>query len=523
MKRRTEIFIISVVLILQSFIFAAYGSYKQYLHMDEVYSLGLSNYNRVEIQENEDFYNNWHNSSYYSDYLVVESDELYELDAVYENQKNDVHPPFYYLLLRLCMNVFHNKLTFWHGIILNIFIYAAITLLVYLIVQRLFLNCDYIKEKAIITAALSSLTSASITNVLFIRMYSLSALFILATVYLHIKLRESAKSLSIYVFIGLTALMGSLTHYYYLFFLFATALIFSLCYFVNKQFKLLFRYIAALAAAGAVSLAVFPYSVTHLLGGYRGQGAVSNLKSFFALSDNFFTYVGKLNRYGFNCMLILLLTLVTLLWVYKKLRCNCDAVPRETYVNMFITAMPSMFYFTVISVASPYIELRYILPVCTPIFCVLLCYLYHLLRSVAKERLCNVASVAICCILLFAQIFCKIEPESVYSYRASAVEYVKANSQLPTVYIYNTQCNRFLDDIYLFSVIENSYVAKDIEVSEGNIQAIFAGKDSSNGVAVFINEGQNDEAVLNCIAQALELQTAELKFSLNACKVYKVT
>ena len=142
--------------------------------------------------------------------------------------------------------------------------------------------------------------------------------------------------------------------------------------------------------------------------------------------------------------------------------------------------------------------------------------------SVTKERQCNIASVAICCILLFSQLFCKIEPESVYSYRASAVEYAKANSQLPTVYIFNSQNNRFLDDIYLFSVIENSYVAKDIDVSEQNIRAVFGGKDTSNGVTVFVNEGQNDEAVLKCIAQALELQTAELQFSLNACKVYKV-
>ena len=109
MKRKTEIFIITAVLILQSLIFAAYGSYKQYLHMDEAYSLGLANYNRVEIQENEDFYNNWHNSSYYSDYLVVESDELYEFDSVYENQKNDVHPPFYYFLLRIFMNLFQDR------------------------------------------------------------------------------------------------------------------------------------------------------------------------------------------------------------------------------------------------------------------------------------------------------------------------------------------------------------------------------------------------------------------------------
>ena len=33
--------------------------------MDEAYSLGLASYDKVEIQDNENFYNIWHDGKYY--------------------------------------------------------------------------------------------------------------------------------------------------------------------------------------------------------------------------------------------------------------------------------------------------------------------------------------------------------------------------------------------------------------------------------------------------------------------------
>lgn len=76
------------------------GHEKSYFHMDEAYSYGLMNYDRLNITDNPDFLNEWHDSSYYADYLEVGSDELSDWTPVYENQKNDVHPPLYYCFLR---------------------------------------------------------------------------------------------------------------------------------------------------------------------------------------------------------------------------------------------------------------------------------------------------------------------------------------------------------------------------------------------------------------------------------------
>ena len=58
--RKKEIIAIIIVLIIQTVIFVIAGANKSYIHMDEAYSLGLANYDKVEIQDNEDFYNKWH-------------------------------------------------------------------------------------------------------------------------------------------------------------------------------------------------------------------------------------------------------------------------------------------------------------------------------------------------------------------------------------------------------------------------------------------------------------------------------
>ena len=84
--------------------------------MDEAYSYGLTNYERLNISDNEDFFNTWHDKSYYLDYLTVDKEEANNFTPVYENQKNDVHPPFYYLLLRIAMNFSIDYFSKWTGL-----------------------------------------------------------------------------------------------------------------------------------------------------------------------------------------------------------------------------------------------------------------------------------------------------------------------------------------------------------------------------------------------------------------------
>ena len=159
-NRKIEIFVIALILIIQSVYFVYIGDQKAYLHMDEAYSFGLSSYDQVEIHEKEDFFNNWHSNEYYRDYLIVDDDEVGDYSPVYENQKNDVHPPFYYLLLRFFMGFSVSEFTMWGGIALNIIIHAFITVFTYLVIKKLLKGCKYEKEKS----ALSFERGKTMTN-----------------------------------------------------------------------------------------------------------------------------------------------------------------------------------------------------------------------------------------------------------------------------------------------------------------------------------------------------------------------
>lgn len=192
-------YLIIIFVVIQSVFYVITGLNKAYIHIDEAYSFGLTHYDKIELEHNEDFFDNWHEKEYYKDYLTVGEDEKSDFRPVYENQKNDVHPPIYYIFLRLAMNIAGENFSIWTGIILNIIIYGFITIFMYLILRKLFKDERHEETKAMALSFISSVTLASLSNAVYIRMYSLLTLEILITVFMHIKLLEKfdAKNLTL--------------------------------------------------------------------------------------------------------------------------------------------------------------------------------------------------------------------------------------------------------------------------------------------------------------------------------------
>lgn len=517
-NRKKEIILISVILIIQSLIYIICGINKSYIHMDEAYSLGLASYNKTEIQDNKDFYNTWHNKEYYEDYLSVQDNEIGKYNQVYENQKNDVHPPLYYLLLRFGMGFTKGQFSKWPGIVINIIIYIFVTIFMYLILKKLLKGHSKIEEKAIILAFLSSITMSSLTNVIYIRMYALSTLNILITTFLHIRLLENKKSdFKLLTFIGISALIGSLTHYYYLFYLAMLYIIFAIKYIKEKNYKLLINYTLVMSIAGILSLIIFPYSIQHMFFGYRGQGVVSNLTKIQQCLTNLGAYIWKVNCYAFNYLLFfIIIAVIAILIYYKK-----SSVNKGESTEVFkIICWPTMFYFIIVAIASPFIELRYIMPICGLIFILVIYYLYQLLIKIFNEKKSNKILVALFVTILIVPIIFRVEPEVLYSEKKEIVQKLENELNKPSLYIFNSERNRFLDDILLFSKLEESYVAKDIDCTDENIQKILSEKDISNGVIVFINEAQNNYDILEVIKRVTNFDSCEHLESLNACEVY---
>ena len=578
-NKKREIVIVVIVLIIQTIVFIVSGINKSYIHMDEAYSFGLANYNKIEIQENEDFYNIWHSKEYYEDYLTVNENERNNFLPVYENQKNDVHPPLYYLLLRIAMEFYIDSYSKWSGIILNIIIYVFITIFMYLIIKKLLEGNDAYKEKSAILALISSLTLSSITNVIYIRMYALSTLNIVITTYLHLKLLDKKENdYKLLLAIGIFALTGSLTHYYYLFYLAMLFIMFVIKYLKEKKYKELGKYIGIIALAGIISLIIFPYSIQHMFFGYRGQGVISNFTNISNFIISICEYIFITNVYAFNNTLFILLIFIFGVLIYKKAK-KIKIIEKNKYIKYII--FPTFFYAILVAIASPFIELRYMMPVCNLIFVLVLYTVIALLKNITKEKLLNkiiivvyflilimpfvsnkiinlamgekfrseqetsysskteiaqklrsetnlpidiisnFANVSIEDILLYIKDF-QLEPEVMYSNKHDILKIIKDNSNLPALYIFDSNHNRFLDDILLFSNINESYIAKDIECNEKEIQEIMSYKDISQGVLIFINDGQENDEILNVIKNGLNLENIKYLERLNACDVYLV-
>lgn len=513
--RKKEIIILSAVIIIQTIIFVIMGLNKTYIHMDEGYSLGLANYNKVEIQDNQDFYNQWHNSSYYEDYLAVQDKDKGQYSQVYENQKNDVHPPLYYLLLRFFMGFSINKFSMWPGIILNIIIYAFVTIFMYLISQKIFKT----KEKSIIVAFASSIILASLTTVIYIRMYALSTLNVLITTYLHMKLLDKQEvDKKLLVLIGLSALVGSLTHYYYIFYLAMLYIMFVIKYIKEKRFKELISYTVTMIIAGILSLIIFPYSINHMFFGYRGQGAISNLTKITEFLKSFALYLVKVDFYCFSRMSLVLIAILLVGMVYIKKQRIKTKTEKNKYIKIIL--LPTIFYFIIVSIASPWIELRYIMPICGLLFVLVIYALNEVLGALLKEKEKNIALVLILITIIIMPIVLKLESEGLYLDKKEIVQNLSGELNVPTIYAFNSQNNRFLDDIYLFSLLDESYIAKDLEYNEENIKQILKGKDISKGIVVFINEGQQNDDILHTIKQTMNLTEITYLKRLNACDVY---
>ena len=524
MKKRKEILMIVILLILQTIIYIFVGANKNYIHIDEAYSYGLTNYDRVEIEENPDFYNTWHNNEYYEDYLTVNQDEIWNFAPVYENQKNDVHPPLYYLLLRIAMSFSVGEFSKWAGIGLNILIYVFITVFIYLILKKMLSREKHFEIKSAILAFASSIMLASLSNVIYIRMYSLLTLEILITIYLHIKLLKSEKiNYKLLIGIGITVLAGVLTHYYYLFYLVFLYLIFMVKYIKEKQYKMLAYYTLTLVTAGILSLIIFPYSISHMFFGYRGQSVISSLEEVAKIPQKIFAQIHTLNYYAFNNLLYVIIAIIIVLAIYLKVRKKKMPEFSENEKDIVkIIIIPSALFFIIASIASPWQVLRYIVPVCGLVFIIVIYYLYKLLQVISSEKVGNSIIAILLIVILVSPFIFKLEPELWYRDKKDFIEKVSGELNLPTIYVYSSQTLGFLNDLLLFSKIDESYIAKDLDCTEENIQAIFENKDISEGIIVVISDNLDKNGILETIKEAEDFTETEELQRLWCSNVYYV-
>ena len=510
--------ILVIIILLQVVMHIQYGIDKAYLHMDEGYSYGLMNYDKIDIMNNEDFYNNWHSSEYYKDYLSISSEEASNFTPVYENQKNDVHPPFYYLLLRIASSFTIDSFSKWTGIGLNLIIFIAISIFVYLVANKIFKNRVY----AIFTVLVNGFTLASIDTSIYIRMYALTALNLLIITYLHlINYNKNILKVKDLIIMSVFIIIGSLTHYYYLVFLFVLFAIYVTKFIKEKNLNNLVKYIVTMIISAIISLAIFPYSFVHMFMGYRGTGAISNLSNVEQMWRSIGQYLVILNNNVFNGILILAILAGIAIAIYKIMK-NGKITLKFENKNFWLMFIPTLIYFAVIALVSPYQEVRYIMPIC-PLMVIGVFYLLKVLfEKLLKPKYAYIVLTIIFILMLIIPKVANINFYYLYKDKKEIVTTIKEKHDVPCLYVFNTNQNRFLDDLYLFTILDKSYIMDEKEFSKDKLKEVFKDINLGNGLIVIINEGIPHQNYIDELKETLNLKECNHLQRMNACNIYEM-
>lgn len=519
--KQSKVFWIALIIIIQTVVYVVAGANKSYMHMDEGYSYGSANYNKLEILDDENFNNRWHPAEYYKAYLVSDWYERWDFAPVYNNQRDDVHPPLFHLFLRLMMELTPGEFTFWTGIGLNIVVFAVNAVFLYLVVERLLIKEKNRVMKAGVLTLAASITIAAVSTVIYIRMYAMLAMWVTITAYLHLRLIEEKKvEPKLLIAIGVVAVLGVLTQYYYLFFLVPLFVTVVVRYGRARDWKKLRAYVIALVSAAVVSLVIWPWSIKHLFFGYRGQGAMSNLLNFSQLGEQLGLFAGLIVKYNFHYVLPIILIAMFVIAINGLRHHRKLDIERQEGAAYRLLLWPTLFYFVVVAVASPYISLRYVEAICCLLFILVMWGLYQLLGMTYAEKKRNVIMAVVLVVTAVLPVPLRLEPDVEYSKWQTATTFVEEHKTAPLLYIYDVGNNRFLDDILLFTMADWSYIMSEQEYTAEDFEKVLETRDLDKGLIVMANYGYGNQQYLDTVKEVTGLSEQEYIFRLNAADLY---
>lgn len=488
-QNKTIILLILIIIIqLAAKIYVDFG--KEDFFIDEIYSYGLMNYKQAFIFEEPTFMNHWHSKEYFDEYLIISEDEATNLAPVYNNQMEDYHPPFYYLLLRIASSFTIGSFTKWTGLILNLIIFVACDIMVYFIGKILFRNKNY----ALLLVTFYGFSKFSMENTLFIRMYQLLELQMLLLAHWGLKnyYQKDLKLKEIFKFIILVVL-GTLTHYYFIIFLIGISIIFIIKYLRKKQFKNLAKFIIAFAIAQILIALIFPAYTNQLMGNTdRSSNKILTPEGRWILyAEREKEYLEVLDNNMFNIkisyIMIAIVVLAIVLLVINLIKNGKKKVRFKINRRINIILIPTIFYWLVISLTSPYIDVRYILPICVFILISIMFILKKELQMIIKNKKIVLILMLIICICYINPLWGNKELQYQYKGSKEKIENIEKYKDIPCIYIYrpaDVLKNTFNYDINYVRQFENVYIMEDTKFTTQEVEKALEGIDISEGIII---------------------------------------
>ncbi len=241
----TLIIIAQLVCLSCNFVF-----YKDGYHSDEIFSYGLSNsyHNPFLVCDSSIYDTNssvfniheWVSGDVFQNYITVDADKTFNYENVWYNQSLDRHPPLYYAVLHTVCSFFPEQFTAWFGFGVNLATFAVLQIFLFLLARKILKS----NMLALLTVLCYGFSIGAVSTFVYIRMYTMAAMWIVILAYFHARLLEYNESLKIKNLIPLavTVMLGALTEHEFTIMAFVFAVCFCLYYLFKKQFKNFFKY-----------------------------------------------------------------------------------------------------------------------------------------------------------------------------------------------------------------------------------------------------------------------------------------
>lgn len=293
---------------------------KQGFHEDEFYTYySTARTNGFYVEDGK-----WMERDEYRNEFVVLPGERFQYGLVKQVQSWDVHPPMYYWVFHTAASFVPGVFSKWTGLSVNLFFHGInLVLLTYLT----YLAAGRDERLPFFVTFVYGFSPASMSGVVFIRMYEMLTTFVLLSAILHVRVvvreeeggrqegercKEARRTTRIPVktLLAMAAVtyVGFLTQYYYFIFLFFLAIAFCIwLLWRDRNIWNCLRYGIFQGVAFVLAYLTYPSFPGQMFKGQRGAQATDN---FFNLSNTFERlrfFWDLMNRYVFGGLLGMML------------------------------------------------------------------------------------------------------------------------------------------------------------------------------------------------------------------------
>ena len=377
-------------------------SVKQGYHEDELLTYNLANSSKQLGVDGE-----WNTPDDFNAYLTAgegEGQHRFDYKNVYDNQVIDAsHPPLYYAMVHTVCSFFPNLFSKWLAFGINVVMMTGALLLLFGVGKRVTGSNLY----ALIGAGGYAFSVACITTTIYLRMYASLTFWVLAFLYLTLRIYDKKNRISVpcCLLLLVVVTLGILTQYYFILCAGLIGLVYLIFSIKERSIKALVVYIVTALIGIGIALAIYPYIITNVLGGNRGFGSlkldIDPITIVTYVVYKLLCYLQVLIKDMFlgqawllwGCLVLALGSWLFLRVVKKR------KLPRKAW---FII-VPGAVYFLFISLVSPFNSDRYVmasLPLLSLMFSFAMIRLVSLIPA-AKLRLLLPAGMAVASALAF--------------------------------------------------------------------------------------------------------------------------